>query len=266
MNKFYIQIALFLLTIFAYANNETLAAEPAPGEDTKPQLRSRYPTSEEIYEKNKHLSSPSSCNNKKLAIELMDEVVKHLEYHATNNDGYKVYIRNHGDSISYYVKKFDDKTDILKINLNIYASSQYNDIINKLWDPNTPNTFNTGSVKIVHVYDPNLVIIQQRYKKDSEGHQKYFYALVGKAEISEGKTIIAMTSADINDQNYSTRGNKNPIIKKADSFYPRVTSEDDIKNGKLGKVFVNLAGYLIEKKGDDLEITYIESIKGHSSI
>ncbi|CAD2088728.1 fam-a protein [Plasmodium vinckei lentum] len=266
MNKFYIQIALFLLSIFACANNEALAAEPAPGEDTKHQLRSRYATSEEIYEKNKHLLSDQSCNNKKKAIELMDEVVKHLEYHATSKDGYEVYIQNHGDGISFYKKKFDDKTDILKINLNIYASSQYNDITNRLWDPNGPNFFNKGDVKIVHVYNPNLVIIQQRYKKNSEGHQKYFYALVGKAEISEGKTIIAMTSANINDQNYPTRGNKNPIIKKADSFHPRVTSEDDIKNGELGKVFVNLAGYLIEKKGDDLEIIYIESIKGHSSI
>ncbi|CAD2095105.1 fam-a protein [Plasmodium vinckei] len=266
MNKFYIQTALFLLSIFTYANNEILATEPAPGEDTKPQLRSRYPTSEEVYEKHKHLSSHPSCINKKKAIKLMDEVVKHLEYHATNNDGYKVYIRNHGDGISYYKKKHDDQTYILKINLNIYASSQYNDIINKLWDPNTPNTFNKGTVKIVHVYDPNLVVIQQRYKKRSKDPQKYFYALATKAEISEDKTIIAMTSADINDCNPFRKEYKNTIIENANLFKSNVIPDDDIQNGELDNLFVNLAGYLIEKKGDDLEITYIESINGYSTL
>lgn len=31
-------------------------------------------------------------------------------------------------------------------------------------------------------------------------------------------------------------------------------------NKKFERIYVNLAGYLIEKKGDDLEITYIESV------
>ncbi|CAD2089750.1 fam-a protein [Plasmodium vinckei brucechwatti] len=265
MNKFYIQTALFLLSIFAYANNEILATEPALGENTKPQLRSRYPTSEEVYEKNKHLLCTNPEETKQ-AEKLMNEVVKHLEYHATNNDGYKVYIRDRGDGISYYKKKHDDQTYILKINLNIYASSQYNDIINKLWDPNTPNTFNNGSVKIAHVYNPNLVIIQQRYGKNYRGNQKYFYALATKAEISEGKTIIAMTSADINDYNPSKKEYKNTIIENANLFKSNVNPDGDIQNGELDNLYVNLAGYLIEKKGDDLEITYIESINGYSTI
>ncbi|CAD2112537.1 fam-a protein, fragment [Plasmodium vinckei] len=66
----------------------------------------------------------------------MNEAVKQIEYHATSKDGYEVYAQSPNDSISYYVKKFDAQTDILKVNLNIYASSQYNDIISRLWDPN----------------------------------------------------------------------------------------------------------------------------------
>ncbi|CAD2084383.1 fam-a protein, fragment [Plasmodium vinckei brucechwatti] len=35
MNKFYIQIVFFLLSIFIYTNNKTLATEPTPGEQNK---------------------------------------------------------------------------------------------------------------------------------------------------------------------------------------------------------------------------------------
>ncbi|CAD2114478.1 fam-a protein [Plasmodium vinckei] len=262
MNKFYIQIALFILSIFAYTNNETLAAELAPGEDIKP--LSRIATPEEVYEKNKHLLR--TCKNSINAANVMKDAVKHLEYHATSKDGYEVYLQNPNDSISYYIKKFDGQTDIIKVNLNIYASNQYNHIINRLWDPDTPSIFNKGTAEILHVYNPNLVMIRQFCKKDSKNYNKYFYALVGMAEISKDKTIIAMTSVNVNDRNPSNREYKNPILENASSFTSGVHPKDYITNDYYIQIHVNLAGYLIEKKGDDLEITYIESINGHSSV
>ncbi|SCL95648.1 hypothetical protein PCHDK_000546400, partial [Plasmodium chabaudi adami] len=54
-----------------------------------------------------------------------------------------------------------------------------------------------NSRKIVRVYSPNLVMIQQRYEDPMYGHPKYFYALAKKTQISKDKTIIAMTSANI---------------------------------------------------------------------
>ncbi|CAD2114534.1 fam-a protein [Plasmodium vinckei petteri] len=264
MNKFYIQIALFLLSIFVYANNETFAAETSPGEDTKPQLRSRYATPEEVYEKNKHLLC--HCHNHTPAIKLMNEAVKQLEYYATSKDGYEVYAQNPNDSISYYVKKIDGQTNILKINLNIYGSNQYNDIINRLWDPTIPNIFDKSSGGILHMYNPNLVVTYQILKKDSKNYYKYFYALSGKAEISKDKTIIAMTSINVNDSNSSNREYKNPILKNAESFVSPLKHASNLVDKAYNEIYVNLAGYLIEKKGDDLEITYIESINGHSSV
>ncbi|CAD2109166.1 fam-a protein [Plasmodium vinckei] len=264
MNKFYIQIALFLLNIFAYANNETFAAETAPGEDTKPQLRSRYPTPEEVYKKNKHLLRKFKSN---IGFpEVMNEAVKKLEYYATTTDGYEPCIQNHGDGISFYKKKIDDNTDILKINLNIYAASQYDDIVNRLWDPDSPNIFNKGDVELARVYGPNLIGISQICKKDSESYQKYFTAFVSMAEISKDKTIIAMTSSNTTDGNHPDIIYKNPILKNVYSGVIRTNHNDYVINEKYKEVNVNLAGYLIEKKGDDLEITYIESIDGHSSI
>ncbi|CAD2098362.1 fam-a protein [Plasmodium vinckei] len=264
MNKFYIQTALFLLSIFAYANNEALAAELAPGEDTKHQLRSRFATSEEIYENNKHLSC--SDNKHKRVINIMNEAVKQLEYYATSKDGYEVYAQSPNDSISYYVKKIDDETSILKVHLNIYSSSQYDDIINRLWDPNGSKFFNKGHVRVAHVCNPNLLQIIQFCKKDSIHYQKYFCAFASKAEISKDKTIIAMTSSNTSDSHHSYIEHENPILKNTYTFVNSLNPKDHFANGRYVKVFVNLAGYLIEKKGDDLEITYIESIKGHSSI
>ncbi|VTZ69479.1 fam-a protein [Plasmodium chabaudi chabaudi] len=262
MNKFYIQISLFLLSIFAYANNEALAAEYDPRQPTN--LRTRYPTSGKIHEKNSHQSS--SYHDYISEIEIMDEAVKHLEYHATNKNGYEVYLQNPNDSISYYVKKFNDQTDILKVNLNIYSANQYDGIVNRIWDPKSPNFFNKGNVEIIHEYNPNLVLIRQFCEQDSKYYHKYFYALVKKAQISKDKAIIAMTSVDIFDANPSSKEPKNPIVKKADLFHGYVYPEYYILCKECKKIYVNLAGYLIEKKGDDLEITYIESIEGHSSI
>ncbi|VEV54914.1 fam-a protein [Plasmodium vinckei vinckei] len=261
MNKFYIQIALFILSTFAYGNNETLATDPTPGTAAKP---SRFTTSEEIYEKNKHLICKSPTEPI-IAAEVMNEAVKHLEYYATTKGGYEQYLQNSNDSISYYIKKFDNETNILKVHLNIYDSSQYNYIINRTWDPNSPNIFNKGAAKIIYMYNPNLMLIRQFCKKYSKDYQKYFYALVSKTEISKDKTIIAITSVNVNDKNPSNIEYNNPILENVNSFRISVRRKDYIKNKKYIKIFVNLAGYLIEKKGDDLEITYIESIQGYSS-
>ncbi|CAD2103406.1 fam-a protein, fragment [Plasmodium vinckei petteri] len=119
--------------------------------------------------------------------------------------------------------------------------------------------------KIVRVYDPNLIMIQQRYKKGSKGRQKYFYALAKKAHISEDTTVIVMTSVNINDQDSSNEKHKNTIIENANLFKTSIESEEDIKQGKLQKVFVNIAVYLIEKIKKDIHITYIESINEENS-
>ncbi|SCL89799.1 Acidic phosphoprotein precursor PCEMA1, putative [Plasmodium chabaudi adami] len=269
MNIFYIQIVLFLLTISLYVNNEILATEVAPGEDTKPQSKNPYATDtpEEIYEKNKELL----CTNPKeikQAVQLMNEAVEHLENYATNKDSFEKCKSNTGcRGVSYYKKKLENNTNILKANYKLYGLNMYNELINIIWDPQHAKFFNNGSSKrkVARVYDPNLIIIQQRYKKKFGSRQKYFYALAKRAEISEDKTIIVMTSANINDGNPSKDEYKNTIIESANLFKIDIDPDDDIKNGKLKKVFVNIVGYLIEKKGDNIEIVYIESIDGYNT-
>ncbi|EAA16158.1 hypothetical protein [Plasmodium yoelii yoelii] len=115
--------------------------------------------------------------------------------------------------------------------------------------------------KIVRVYNPNLVMIQQRSKSHRLGRQKYFYALAANFKISENKTIIVMASANINDHNRkNVKLFRNTIIENPNSFKADIDSEDDIRNGRLQKMFVNLNGYIVEKKNGRVYITYINSV------
>ncbi|CAD2085936.1 fam-a protein [Plasmodium vinckei lentum] len=296
MNKFYIQIVLFLLSIFVYVNNKAFATELVPKKTSQkvPQKASNKAATpkpidrclrqentsilityliikvlniglQEIYEKNKDLlcTDPDETEN---AEEFMSEAVKQLEIHATDIQSYTFCGTPVLSSRSLYKKKLGNNTEIEKIEYPVCGSNQYNEIINELWDPDHANPFNTGDVKIVRVYNPNLVMIQQRYKKKSGSIHKYFYAFAIKTQISEDTTVIAYASADINDHNPSMKKYQNKIIEKANSFKTDIDSEEDIRKGKLKKAFVNLAGYYIRKYGRYTNITYIESMDGHASI
>ncbi|CAD2097662.1 fam-a protein [Plasmodium vinckei brucechwatti] len=265
MNKFYIQIVFFLLSIFIYMNNKTLATMPDVGKATKIKIEKSWDTPKEIYIKNKDLlcTNPNEITN---AVKLMNEAATHLEHHATCKDGYEpwrwnsqlnnvLYKKNHGDTV------------VQKINVKYYHAHTYNEITNILWDPALANKFNNGSVrrKIVRVYNPNLVIIRQRYKSWFGGPQKYFYALAAKFDISEEKTIIVMTSANINDHHPSKKEYKNTIIESANLFKININSNNSIRKGRWKKTFVNIAGYILEKTRAYVDITYLESIDGHTS-
>ncbi|CAD2099651.1 fam-a protein [Plasmodium vinckei lentum] len=263
MNKFYIQIVFFLLSISIYVNNKTLATETASEENTNTTPKKCYPTPEEIYEQNKHLlcANPEEAHQ---AIKLMGEALIHLVYHATNKDGYKFIMDGPDYDLHCYKKKHNGNTNVEKYQYKVRDPNKYNQEVGKLWDPDNDHFLDRYSCKrkIVRVYSPNLVIIQQRYKNWPLGRQQYFYALVKKSQISENKTIIAMTSANINDGYPSKKEYKNRIIENANLFTTDIDSEDDIRNGKLNKAFLNIGGYIIEKKDNCVNITYVNSLSG----
>ncbi|SCM09859.1 fam-a protein [Plasmodium chabaudi adami] len=264
MSKFYTPIVLFLLSIFVYANNEALASEPDLRKVKSPTPPTRCSTPEEIYEKNKHLLCTNSEEIKQ-ADKFMNEAVERLEYYATNEDDFKLCKKRSDPRTNVYKTKNKEGSKVKRTYYAVYDPDKCNEMINELWDPDRANPFNNGDVKITRVYNPNLVMIQQRYKKKFGSSQRYFYALAKKVEISEDKTIIVMTSANINDHNPSKKEYKNTIVESANSFKTDIDSEEDIRKGKLKKTFVNIAGYLIEKNEWRVDIAYVESIDGHTS-
>ncbi|CAD2095747.1 fam-a protein [Plasmodium vinckei] len=265
MNRFYIQIVFFLLSVSVYLNNKTLATEPISKKAATSKSKKYCSTPKEVYEKNKHLL----CTDPEETVEahkLMNEAVKCLEQHAKSTDDYKSCRTDPSLRMSLYKKKHKDEVDIEQIHYTVYDVDKYYEIINEIWNPKHDSPFNNGSVKIARVYDPSLVMIQQRYEKPLIGRQKYFYALLKKTQISKDITIIVMTSANINDHNPSNREYKNPILKNAESFTTDINSEEDIREGKLTRTFVNIAGYIIHRRNTTVDIIYIESIDGHTNI
>ncbi|EUD72216.1 hypothetical protein YYG_02917 [Plasmodium vinckei petteri] len=220
---------------------------------------------EEIFEEKKDLLCEDPKETKQ-AIELINEAVTHLVYHATNNNDSESCKKNTGSSSLSCEKKYEKPKNLLSANRKIYHLGMYNGIVNMFWNPERVKIFidNSSIRKIVRVYNPNLVMILQRYK-DSKGHQKYFYALAAKVDLSEDKTIIVMTSVNVNDGNPSNKEYKNTIVESANSFKTKIDPENDIKLGKIKKVFVNIAGYLIEKIKGNIHMTYIESINEEDS-
>ncbi|SCL90856.1 fam-a protein [Plasmodium chabaudi chabaudi] len=263
MNKFYIQIVFFLLSVSVYLNNKTLATESAPREVKKTKRPKYYLTPEQLFAKNEHLLYNNPKETKE-ARNVMSEAVAHLKDYATIVKGYE----EKGSGIDYdmfFYKKYDkDNIIVDKIIGKIDDQDKYEPTIHKLWDPDIISFVEQSSVKtkFVRVYDDNLVILQQRYKNWFSDRDTYFYALATKVEISKDTSIIAMTSANINDHHPSEKKYKNKIVKSANLFKTDIDSEDDIRNGKLEKAFVHLAGYYIHKHNDHVDVTFIASIDG----
>ncbi|CAD2099524.1 fam-a protein [Plasmodium vinckei brucechwatti] len=265
MNKFYVQIALFLLIIFAYANNETLATEPAPETATKPKPRNLFATSEQIFGKNVHLL----CHNReetKNADKVMEEAVAHLKQYAADVDGYKLKESAPEHNMFFYKKTYKGNVTFDKVKYTVDDLDKYESTIHELWDPDITNLVDNIPVKtkIVRVYSMNLVMIQQLYKDSIFGRVKYFYALATKVQLSKDAAIIAMTSANIIDHHPSDKKYKNKIVKKANLFTTEIDSEDDIRNGNFEKAYVHLAGYYIQKHNDHVDVTFIASMDGRS--
>ncbi|ETB58017.1 hypothetical protein YYC_04276 [Plasmodium yoelii 17X] len=264
MNIFFVQIVLFLLIISLCVNKNTLATELIPKKDKKHKPKKNkkcYPTSEKIYKKNKHILC-TNRNESRKACKFMNDALKQLEHHATSK-GYTICGGIPSENKVFYKKKHRGHTKILKAEYLIYDPNQYNELLNKIWNPDSDLYLNNSAVKkkIVRVYSPNLVMIQQRCKKHPWSLRKYFYALAAKFKISENKAIVVMASANIIDHN---RKNKkyfeNKMVESANLFQAEIDSEDDIRNGKIKKAFVNLIGYIVEKRKDHIYIIYIESM------
>ncbi|SCL89262.1 Acidic phosphoprotein precursor PCEMA1, putative [Plasmodium chabaudi adami] len=254
------------LSTISEEDSSTLHEDPKLDEYIELLLENEYEDeNEETYQKNKHLLCTDPEETIK-AKEYMKEAVKSFVHHATSEDDYKLCGDFPEIGIFHYKKKHEEHTDVEKIQYLVDDLDKYNEILNELWNPNHVTTYNYGSVKIVRVYNPNLVMIQQRYKKNPRGREKYFYALVKKTQISENKTIIVMASVNVNDHNRKNKKSyQNTIIENANIFKADVDSEDDIRKGKLKKTFINIAGCLIEKKDEYVDIIYLESINPYAS-
>ncbi|SBW38249.1 fam-a protein [Plasmodium berghei] len=256
MSKGYIKIIFSLLISSVYMSNKTFAAEANSDIEAlrkfarPPNIRSIFPNdySEGAIEE----QSFNSCvypQEIEIAEKVMNEAERLLQYHAESTDDYKLYHKFSKDSIAYYKKH--GNTLIFKFNHKIKYPDKYNYIISILWNSNAK--YVGGQIvkeKVARAYSPNLMMIQQRYKNDAISFHGYYYALAKKVQVSDDTTIIVYASSDVNDYNsVNKKKYTNTILESANSFKPKIYSEKDIRNGELTRMFVNLSGFIIQKKG-----------------
>ncbi|CAD2096653.1 fam-a protein [Plasmodium vinckei] len=213
-----------------------------------------------VYKKSKRLLCPDIAEIKK-AKEVMDEAVTLLQYYATTEDGYKYHCTS-PQGIKIYCRKDRHRPSIGKCQFQISNPNKYYDIIDILWDPNGPQNFDPSFVsgKVVRSYNRNLLMVLKHYRNVALSSTRYFYALVKKSQISEDTTIIVMASGNINDHNpFNKKIFKNEILESINSFNTDIDL-DDVKNMHLKKAFVNLSGYLIRKKNDHVDVTFVNSM------
>ncbi|KEG00220.1 hypothetical protein YYE_04928 [Plasmodium vinckei vinckei] len=233
MNKGYIKVVLALLSVAVYISNEE-------------KVHQKSPTDAEEHEQVLDIDPEET----KQAENIMTEALAHIQYHAENTDDYYLYSKEDEGAIIHF-KKFNG-TDIGKLELIIPNPDCYDDVVNMLWDLNGAKNFDDTFIK---------GIIQQRHKTFFRKWDGYYHALAGKAQLSEDTTAIILVSSNMNDHDH--KNNKdyiNPIVESANSFKPDIDSEEDIRNGKLSKTYINLVGFIIKQETDCIKITYLISI------
>ncbi|CAD2100967.1 fam-a protein [Plasmodium vinckei petteri] len=273
MNKGYIKIVLALLSVAVYMQNIAFASGSTPSENFSneeseqlltadyEEVHQKLPTGPEEYERLLSIDPEET----KQAEHIMAEALAQLQYHAKHTDDYYLYSKKDDGAIIHF-KKFNG-TDIGKLDLIIPNPDCYDNIINLLSDPNGAKHFDDSFIKgrVFRMYNKNLGIIQQRHSTFFRSWHGYYHALAGKAQLSEDTTAIVLVSSNMND--HDKKNNKdyvNPIVESANTFKPDIDSEEDIKNGKLSKTYINLVGFIIKKETDCVKITYLISIDANT--
>ncbi|VTZ74526.1 fam-a protein [Plasmodium yoelii] len=280
MNKVYIRVVLFILSLFIYMNNNTFAAEHSP-KKTKTRFLSKTDISNYIWsiicrspiyvlftnpDNIFKPRIPFVCTKRseiKKAENVMEEAIERLKEHAIHSNDYNLHYR-YANEIDIYRKRHK-YVIVDKIDIEINNTDKYEEIIDTLFNFN--NDLYCGGVevkgKVAREYNPNLVMIQQRFSDIPDQHFRgYLYAIATKQQVSEDTTIIALTSANINDYNHVDQNLfKNLIVESANSFETEVDSENYIRKRYLKKAFVHLSGYIIKKKSKSIQITSINAIE-----
>ncbi|CAD2088336.1 fam-a protein [Plasmodium vinckei brucechwatti] len=281
MNSKYIKIVFLVIGLFAYASNKAFAAESESKKSAqKKSTRSKSASKKRTSSDAKSSSSSSSkyvqngvyvvppCTNPEEIIkasELMDEVIKRLQYHATN-EGYNK-AAQHDQHITKQYKHYVGEEGVQKINIKIRGAEKYNDIIQMLCRTHAVVEF--GDIRIkgrtILRYTPSLVMIKQRYTNLSKTERDYFHALFSKTEISPNETIIAYASADVNTESEAIQkiGEDDTSTAGDSSSNADVSQEAAIVETKKQKV-ANIFGFIIKKDENFINITHISSINGQA--
>ncbi|CAD2095843.1 fam-a protein [Plasmodium vinckei petteri] len=260
MSKGYIKAVLFSLSFLVYASNNTLASERAANIadninnfHQKNDIREKYtrmlcsdPDETEIAIK--HANDAVT-----LLLKLYDSSIDDYSLFFTQNENATIYSKKHGN------------VDIRRFHATIPSAIKYSNVIKKLWDFDDTQKLDAKFINgnVVRVYSKNLIMMEQSSIAHTHSSPRKKYAIAAKVKVSNDTTVILCPSRTLNHLCLSDeKPNMKKILENTRSIEIGIDAEE-----ALTKLGTNIAGFIIKKIGNNVEVTYINSIydDGHSA-
>ncbi|ETB59332.1 hypothetical protein YYC_02850 [Plasmodium yoelii 17X] len=257
MNKGYIKITLALLSLAGYTQNVAFASE----HDVDVTIKTNPSRQKTIFEEFPELV----CEDIDEALVAMKHAIDDSELliklSETGIDDYSAYYTEDGDK-TIYSKKIGNM-DIGRFHLTIPSASNYSNVLKKLWDFNHNKKpyekFINGN--LVRVYCKYLIMVEKLNTDSNYTPLTKKYALAAKVKHSNDTTVILCPSRPLNylGQIYD-EPNMKEILVNTQSIETNIDPEE-----ALTKLDTNIAGFVVKKGEDNVQVTYINAIYDSSN-
>ncbi|SCL83994.1 fam-a protein [Plasmodium chabaudi adami] len=251
MNKRYIKIALALLSLVGYMQNVVFASETAAnGAKNSTSLRQKTVLEEYKDKECKDMYETfAAIDDARDALSLLLKLAENMGDHpvdSTENENTTIY------------SKIIGNIDIGWLHVTIPSASKYYDIIKELWDFNDKQKsgpkFINGNV--ARLYSEYLILFEKLNIDGKHINSKKRYALGARIKKTEDTFVIVCPTRTLNyvgEINQET--DLKEIIKNTKSIETEVDAEEALI--KLGD---NIAGFIVKKLDDNVDVTYINAI------
>ncbi|CDS44859.1 fam-a protein [Plasmodium yoelii] len=206
-----------------------------------------------------HLTIPSTSN--------YSNVLKKLWDFSHNKKPYKKLIN--GNLVRVYckylimVEKLNTDSNYTPLTKKYALAAKYSNVLRKLWDFNhnkkPDERFING--KLARVYCNYLIVLEKLSIDPNYTPLTKKYALAARVKHSNDTTVILCPSRPLNylGQN-DDEPNMNEILENTQSIETDIDPEE-----ALTKLSANIAGFVVKKGDDNVQVTYINAIYDSSN-
>ncbi|VTZ82039.1 fam-a protein [Plasmodium yoelii] len=257
MNKGYIKIALALLSLAGYTQNVAFASE----HDADVTIKANPARKKLLFEEFPELV----CEDIDEALVAMKHAIDDSELliklSETVTDDYSAYSTEDGDK-TIYSKKIGNM-DIGRFHLTIPSASNYSKVLKKLWDFNNNKKpykkFINGN--LARVYSKYLILLEKFNTDLNYTPLTKNYALAAKVKKSNDTTVIICPSRALN---YLGQIDDETDMKEMLENTQSIETDIDPEEA-LTKLGTNIAGFVVKKGDDNVQVTYINAIYDSSN-
>ncbi|WBY60512.1 fam-a protein [Plasmodium yoelii yoelii] len=247
---------MVLLSLVGYTQNVAFASEQ-PSDVTKANPEPQKTVFEEFPE---------------LVCEDLDEIllaINHImeasdlliKLSKTGIDDYSSYSTENGDK-TIYSKKIGN-VDIGRLHLTIPSTSNYSNVLKKLWDfsHNKKPYKKLINGNLARVYSKYLILLEKFNTDLNYTPLTKNYALAAKVKKSNDTTVIICPSRALN---YLGQIDDETEIKEMLENTQSIETDIDPEEA-LTKLGTNIAGFVVKKGDDNVQVTYINAIYDSSN-